>query len=149
MLFREIIGQDPVKHKLVGLVHQNRLSHALLFLGPEGSGALPLAISFAQFLVCEKRNAGKSSSSSNSLFEEPAQPNSSDLPMDSCGTCASCTKAGQLIHPDIHFSYPVIPKKSGDKPLSTDYIGEWREFIREFPYGNVFDWLQFIGAENK
>jgi DNA polymerase-3 subunit delta' len=69
--------------------------------------------------------------------------------MDACGTCASCIKAGQLIHPDIHFSYPVIPKKSGDKPLSTDYISEWREFIREFPYGNVFDWLQFIGAENK
>jgi DNA polymerase-3 subunit delta' len=54
-----------------------------------------------------------------------------------------------LIHPDIHFSYPVVPRKPGDKPLATDYLSEWREFITQFPYGNVFDWLQFIGAENK
>jgi DNA polymerase-3 subunit delta' len=58
-------------------------------------------------------------------------------------------KAQKLIHPDIHFSYPVIPKKSGDKPVSTDYVNEWREFILQYPYGNVYDWLQFIGAENK
>ena len=59
------------------------------------------------------------------------------------------SKANNYIHPDIHFSYPVIPKKSGDKPVSTDYITEWREFITAIPYGNVYDWLQFIGAENK
>jgi DNA polymerase-3 subunit delta' len=58
-------------------------------------------------------------------------------------------RAKQLIHPDLHFSYPVIPSKPGDKPTSTDYITEWREFIQQFPYGNAFDWLQFIGAENK
>ncbi|MFN9112647.1 MAG: ATP-binding protein, partial [Bacteroidota bacterium] len=58
-------------------------------------------------------------------------------------------KADQYIHPDIHFSYPVIPKKSGDKPVSTDYISEWRNFLQQTPYGNVFDWLQSIGAENK
>jgi DNA polymerase III subunit delta' len=54
-----------------------------------------------------------------------------------------------LVHPDIHFSYPVIPKKSGDKPVSADYGSEWREFIGQYPYGNAYDWLQFIGAENK
>ncbi|PWT71450.1 MAG: hypothetical protein C5B59_17900 [Bacteroidetes bacterium] len=150
MLFRDIIGQDPIKHTLTALIRQNRLSHALLFLGPEGSGALPLALSFAQFLVCEKRNdVGKSAAASNSLFGAPAPIDSIDLAIDACGFCPSCIKAAQLIHPDIHFSYPVIPKKPGDKPVSTDFIGEWREFIREFPYGNVFDWLQFIGAENK
>jgi DNA polymerase-3 subunit delta' len=53
------------------------------------------------------------------------------------------------MHPDIHFSYPVIPKKSGDKPISTDYIEEWRDFLKQYPYGNIYDWLQFIGAENK
>jgi DNA polymerase-3 subunit delta' len=63
--------------------------------------------------------------------------------------CPSCVKAGKLIHPDIHYSYPVIPKKPGDKPVSTDYGGEWREFIAQSPYGNAYDWLQFIGAENK
>ena len=59
------------------------------------------------------------------------------------------SKANNYVHPDIHFSYPVIPKKSGDKPVSTDYIQEWREFIQQYAYGNVYDWLQFIGAENK
>ena len=58
-------------------------------------------------------------------------------------------KARQLVHPDIHFSYPVIPKKPGDKPVSSDYSAEWREFIGQYPYGNAYDWLQFIGAENK
>jgi DNA polymerase-3 subunit delta' len=58
-------------------------------------------------------------------------------------------RAGQMIHPDLHFSYPVIPKKPGDKPVSSDYIHEWREFMKLYPYGNVYDWLQFIGAENK
>jgi DNA polymerase-3 subunit delta' len=54
-----------------------------------------------------------------------------------------------MVHPDIHYTYPVIPKKPGDKPVSTDYGSEWREFIAKFPYGNAYDWLQFIGAENK
>ena len=65
-----------------------------------------------------------------------------------CSNNRSSKSAG-LIHPDIHFSYPVVPKKSGDKPLSSDYITEWREFIKQYPYGNGYDWLQFIGAENK
>ena len=128
MSFTSVIGQEPVKRKLVEMVRHNRLSHALLFLGPEGSGALPMALAFAQYVVCEK--AG-------------------DNDTDACGVCPSCVKASKLIHPDIHYAYPVIPKKAGDKPVSTDYIQEWREFIRQYPYGNSYDWLQFIGAENK
>ncbi|HTI12467.1 MAG TPA: hypothetical protein VL832_28035 [Puia sp.] len=126
MSFNNVIGQAAVKQSLVELVQFNRLSHALLFLGNEGSGALPLALAFAQYTVCE-----------------------SPQPADACGICPSCVRTRQLIHPDIHFSYPVIPKKAGDKPVSTDYISEWREFIGRFPYGNAYDWLQFIGAENK
>jgi DNA polymerase-3 subunit delta' len=61
----------------------------------------------------------------------------------------SFSKANQLVHPDIHYSYPVVTKKPGSPPISTDYISEWREFIQKFPNGNVYDWLQFIGAENK
>ena len=129
MSFKNVIGQAEVKKNLVELVQLNRLSHALLFLGNEGSGALPLALAFAQYTVCEKVN-GKSAD-------------------DACGICPACVRARQLIHPDIHFSYPVIPKKSGDKPVSTDYSAEWREFIDKYPYGNAYDWLQFIGAENK
>lgn len=154
MQFENIIGQKEVKEHIIQMVQQNRLSHALLFLGKEGSGALSLAMAFAQYIVCEKVN-GKSTAPAPgpSLFGEPdpapAVNDQRPTTNDSCGTCPACTKATQLIHPDIHFSYPVIPRKPGDKPLSTDYIKNWREFIAASPYGNVFDWLQFVGAENK
>ncbi|HET9057330.1 MAG TPA: hypothetical protein VFN30_10850 [Chitinophagaceae bacterium] len=151
MQFSSIIGQKETKQHLAELVQQNRLSHALLFLGNEGSGALPLAIAFAQYIVCEEVNGKKVAISGSSLFgEEPTSTTGKHTPVtEPCGICPACVKARQLIHPDIHFSYPVIPKKSGDKPVSTDYAAEWREFILQFPYGNVYDWLQFIGAENK
>ncbi len=153
MLFKDVIGQNEVKQQLAGMVQSNRLSHALLFLGKQGTGALPLALAFAQFLVCEKVN-GKSVSNQqgSSLFEfdEPVvKINTTVTFTDACGECSACIKARQMVHPDIHFSYPVIPKKSGDKPKSTDFITEWREFIQQNPYSNVYDWLQFIGAENK
>jgi len=125
MQFAKVIGQDQVRDNLTDMVRQNRLSHALLLLGHEGAGALPLALAFAQYVVCENKG------------------------VDACGICPPCMKANQLIHPDIHFSYPVIPKKPGDKPVSSDYSAEWREFIKQYPYGNAYDWLQFIGAENK
>lgn len=126
MLFADVIGQQAVKDFLIGSVQKNRLSHALLFQAPEGSGGLPLALAFAQYIVCTNKKE-----------------------QDACGECGPCKRAAQFIHPDIHFSYPVIPRKSGDKPLSSDYIKEWREFIFKEPYANTFDWLQFIGAENK
>jgi DNA polymerase-3 subunit delta' len=87
-----------------------------------------------------------------SLFGEPEPKSVNDQPTtinDSCGECPACKKATALIHPDIHFSYPVITKKPGEKPISADFIKEWREFVVQSPYGNVYDWLQFIGAENK
>jgi DNA polymerase-3 subunit delta' len=152
MSFKDIIGQQEVKEHIAGMVQQNRLSHALLFLGKEGSGALPLAISFAQYIVCEKVSHKSSRDHSEaSLFgDDPSLAATPHVPvMDACGVCPSCQKAQQLVHPDIHFSYPVIPRKAGDKPLSTDYITEWREFINQTPYGNIYDWLQHIGAENK
>jgi DNA polymerase III subunit delta' len=129
MSFAQVIGQSSVRDSLVEMVRSNRLSHALLFLGQEGSGALPMALAFSQYVVCERAAA--------------------EGLMDACGVCPSCTKAAQLVHPDIHYSYPVIPKKAGDKPVSSDYSTEWREFIGQYPYGNAYDWLQFIGAENK
>jgi DNA polymerase III subunit delta' len=153
MQFSDVVGQEPLKQQLAEMVRHNRLSHALLFLGKDGSGALPLALAFSQFVVCTGRPGSISETPAPSLFgaaqenEPPVSAASGSF--DSCGNCPSCLKARQLIHPDIHYAYPVIPKKSGDKPLSTDYIKEWREFIRLHPYGDVFDWLQFIGAENK
>ncbi len=153
MQFHSITGQKDIKEQLVQMVQHNRLSHALLFLGKEGSGALQLALAFAQFIVCRSA-AGKQQSAIQepSLFGEPEPVSSIQLPAssnDSCGVCPACKKANELIHPDIHFSYPVITRKPGEKPISTDFIAEWRSFIAQNPYGNVYDWLQFIGAENK
>lgn len=147
MLFKDVIGQHAVKQHLTEMVEQNRLSHALLFLGKEGSGALPLALAFAQFVVCQPGAApvvedlfgGMSALSSGPKFIHP----------DNLEEVDSYQKANQLVHPDLHFSFPVITKKAGEKPTSSDYITEWREFVKQFPYGNVYDWLQMIGAENK
>jgi len=152
MQFSKIINQLEVKQQLVELIQHNRLSHALLFLSKEGSGALSLALALAQYLTCEKANPKSQSKNSNpSLFGEELTTHDSQLTTqtDSCGTCPSCIKANRLVHPDIHFAYPVVTKKSGTPPLSVDYMTEWREFINNYPYGNVYDWLQFIGAENK
>jgi DNA polymerase III subunit delta' len=134
MLFSEVIGQSEIKKKLRGLVEHNRLSHALLISAPEGAGGLPLALAFSQFLVCNRVSS--------------AHP-SSNFPEESCGVCPSCVKANQMIHPDIHYVYPVVVRKTGEKPISADFITEWREFISLYPYGTIFDWLQFIQADNK
>jgi DNA polymerase-3 subunit delta' len=151
MQFKDIIGQSEVKHNLVELVQHNRLSHALLFLGKEGSGVLSLALAFAQFVVCETVNGKSQHTIGPSLFGEEPYQATIDKPLatDSCGTCPACVKSQQFVHPDIHFSYPVVTKKPGTPPISTDYISEWREFAKGYVYGNVYDWLQFIGAENK
>lgn len=146
MLFKDIISQSAVKQHLAEMVEHNRLSHALLFLGKEGSGALPLAIAFAQYIVSLPSAKAKPAMD---LFGSAPDETPAFVHPDKVSTLPAFARADELIHPDLHFSYPVIPKKSGDKPISTDYISEWREFVKLHPYGNVYDWLQFIGAENK
>lgn len=149
MLFNDVIGQQEVKQHLVEMVQHNRISHALLFLGKEGSGALPLALAFANY-VSLLPTVDKSGEAS--LFGEPvevklpATPGEADAWIQKQG---SYQKAAGMVHPDIHYTYPVITKKAGSPPLSSDYGAEWREFIRQIPYGNVYDWLQSLGAENK
>ncbi|MBC7875157.1 MAG: hypothetical protein H7Y01_14230 [Ferruginibacter sp.] len=147
MQFSAIIGQPGVKQQLAELVQHNRLSHALLFLGKEGSGSLSLALAFAQYVVCEKVN-GKNTAiqAGPSLFgDQPETRNQQPITSnDSCGICPACLKATQLVHPDIHFSYPTVTKKPGEKPVATDFITEWREFIKLNPYGNLFDWIEQI-----
>ncbi len=144
MQFDQIIAHEEVKHHLKEIVQRNRLSHALLFLGREGSGALLLAIAFAQYILCEKVNPA-TKYKAVSLFEEGKLDLDEIIMEDSCGECSSCLKVNQLIHPDLHFSYPALKKDSKhDRVLSTDYIAEWREFIHQFPYGNVGDWLNFL-----
>src|SRR5690606_26038094 len=93
------------------------------FLGKEGVGGLPLAISFAQYIFCENKSQD-----------------------DSCGQCASCLKIAKLMHPDLHFTFPTI----GAKPnFSKNYLPQFRDFVRQTPYAGAFDWLQSIQAENK
>ena len=147
MFFSEVIGQEALKKQLILLVEQKRLSHALLFAGPVGAGALPLAIAFAQYIVSiptTNENAADllgvaSTEVKEDVFYTPDQIE--NLP--------AYHRASKLMHPDLHFSFPSITEKPGQKNISANYIEEWREFIIGYPYGNVFDWLQFIKAENK
>jgi DNA polymerase-3 subunit delta' len=128
----------------------NRISHALLFLGREGAGALPLAIAFAQYLVCERNSPfARPAPAAPSLFGEPETPPPVKNATDSCGVCPSCVKCQKWAHPDVHFSFPAISRKSQEKVYSSNFALQWREFMAENPYGNVYDWLQYIEAENR
>lgn len=139
MQFDEVIGQQFLKKELTELMQDNRLAHALLFLGKEGSGGLPLALAFAQLIITSLPGnlSGKKEEITSLFGDEPVPSPPVERVLE------------VLFHPDVHFSYPVVTKKPGTPPLSTDYISEWREFIKSYPYGNLYDWLQFIGAENK
>jgi len=126
MLFKEIIGQEEIKKKLIKTVEENRISHAQLFSGPEGAGSLPLAIAYAQYISCEDRSGN-----------------------DSCGTCHSCLKYSKLIHPDLHFILPVASTPKVKEPLTDKFLEEWRESFLENPYLSPAEWYKAIGLENK
>lgn len=124
MLFKEIIGQQAVKERLVRSYKEGRISHAQLFLGPQGSGSLPMALAYAQFISCTNKQED-----------------------DSCGACSSCVKYNKLVHPDLHFVYPVALSK--DVKTSTDVAVEWREAFLDNPYITLFSWFEQLAAENK
>lgn len=128
MRFKDIAGQQDIKNKLINSVKSGRISHAQLFLGPEGCGNLPMAIAFARYLSCINRGDS-----------------------DSCGTCTSCIKYNKLIHPDLHFVFPVNTGKKdlNHPPVSDDYIAEWREILLRDPYMAENQWYEYIGIENK
>ena len=116
MLFKDVTGQEPVKQQLVEMVLHNRISHALLFLGKEGSGALPLALSFAQYVSLQpSSHALATHQDVVSLFDAPEV-----VPMPSTPAAAdewmkkqsAFSKSTQMVHPDIHYSYPVVTKKN-------------------------------------
>lgn len=136
MRFSEIFGQQQIKNYLVNTVKNSRVSHAQLFLGPEGSGKLALAIAYAQFISC-----------TNKQYFDSGSP----LAGDSCGVCPSCLKFKQLIHPDVHFFYPVTTTKDvKTKPRSIDFIKTWREMLLKNDYYlSLNDWYDAIGVENK
>lgn len=126
MQFSEVVGQQAIKDHFIEQAKEQKVPHAQLFLTKSGAGALPLALAFAQYLVC-------------------AQPTDND----SCGRCPACLKASKLIHPDIHFTYPVIRLKSSSRPaLSSDYAAKWREVISENSYISEYEWIQKLTSEN-
>jgi DNA polymerase III subunit delta' len=147
MLLSEVIGHEKLKQQLVEMVQHQRLSHALLFVGPEGAGALPLAIAFAQYIVSLPNS--NVDAAGGDLFGAPEPAIPKVYSPEEIATLPAYHRASQLMHPDLHFSFPSITEKPGSKNVSANHIEAWREFINGYPYGNVFDWLQSINAENK
>ena len=128
MYFKDIIGQETLKARLLRSVDDNRLAHALLLTGPGGNGKLPVAVALARYILCTSRNNG-----------------------DACGRCPSCVKIDKLMHSDLHFAFPVKKKKnSGDKnPVSDDYMTQWREIFLKSPYFSYSDWLSQLEVDNQ
>jgi DNA polymerase-3 subunit delta' len=124
MQFKDIYGQEQLKQKLIQTANSGRISHAQLFLGPEGSGSLPLAVAYSQYINCLN----------------PTET-------DSCGECSSCVKFSKLIHPDLHFTFPTITVEK--KKLSNDFIQEWREAFVSNPYISELQWLLKLDSEGK
>lgn len=147
MRFEAVVGQQLLKQKLIPMIVDERLPHAILLAGHEGVGTLPTALAIAQMACCERVRPKKADD--GGLFGAPPPITPLAPATDSCGECMSCQKAQKLIHPDIHFTYPVYTKKAGSKSLSTDFIQEWRTALAANPYLNLNDWLQHIEAENK
>src|SRR5665811_1794507 len=125
MFFKDVVGQEILKKRLIRSVREERVSHAQLFAGPEGTGKLAVAIAYAQFVACTNRQA-----------------------TDSCGECPSCKKFRKLIHPDLHFVFPVIKTKKFEKPVSDNFLEDWRQMIGQNPYFNIDQWFEQIGVEN-
>ena len=128
MQFKDIIGQEAVKQKLIMSVRENRVPHAQLFLGSVGSGTFPLALAYAQYILCPNRTA-----------------------TDSCGVCPSCQKISKLVHPDVHFVFPSAANKKVKKDPESDlFIEEWRNFVlANNAYFDAQSWYQSLDIENK
>ena len=127
MLFKEIIGQESIKQYLTQTVSNGRIPHAQLFVAPTGSGALPMAVAYAQYILCGNSNAENNT-----------------------GDQACNLKFEKLAHPDLHFAFPVaINDKVKKHPISSKFLGDWRSFFETNPYGSLFNWYQELGIENK
>lgn len=126
MLLKEVVGLQAAKEGLMKMWNNDLFPHALLLVGAEGVGGLPLALALAQFIFCTDKING-----------------------DACGKCVNCNKTSRLEHADLHMTYPTIPPKAGVKGMSKQYIQQFRDFIKSNVYSTTYDWLQFINAENK
>ena len=128
MKFSEIPGLISTKEKLFRSIESGKVAHAQMFAGPEGSANLALALAYATLLNCTDRTG-----------------------QNACGECPSCVKINKLIHPDLHFVFPVssTKNKTGKEVISDSFITEWRGFLTQNPYASAFEWSQEFGGENK
>ena len=128
MRFADVIGNAEVAKALVSMADSGRVAHAMLMYENEGCGALALALAYIQYLNCKNRQGG-----------------------DSCGECPSCRQMAKLIHPDVHYIFPVNkgPKTSDEKPTSESYLTYWRELAVANPYFVEADLQRAIGIESK
>ena len=127
MLFKNVLGLQHIKNHLATTAETGRVAHAQLFVGPEGSGVLPMALAYAQYLLCG--NTSGENDGENTVCN---------------------TKCNSLTHPDLHFAFPVSNSdKVKSHAVSDHYLEEWRQFVKEQPYGNLFDWYRHIGIEKK
>lgn len=127
MLFKQIVGHEHLKNHLIQSASSGRIPHAQLFVGPEGSGVLSMAIAYAQYVLCgnsDKENTG--------------------------GNEACNLKFDHFSHPDLHFIYPTVTTEEvKSKPKSLDFLNDWRQFLLEQPYGSLFDWYTLLNVQNK
>ena len=125
MRFSKVIGHAELKAKLIGNIREGRVAHAQLFMGPRGSGNLPLALAYAQYLLCADRELG-----------------------DSCGTCVPCVQVQKLEHPDLHLAFPIFIEEK--KPKTCDrFLPLFRSLVAREPYFDTDRWRDEIGSENK
>lgn len=127
MLFKEILGQEHIKSHVTKSAGSGRIPHAQIFIGPEGSGTLPMAIAYAQYILCANVNGENTD-----------------------GNAACNLKFENFSHPDLHFVFPVATNSEvKSHPVSANFLKEWREFITETPYGSLFDWYKKLDIQNK
>lgn len=130
MTFGEVIGQEEVRNRLTAMVAEGRLPHAMMLCGPQGSGKMALALAFASYLLCANHEGHD----------------------DACGSCRQCAMARKWEHPDLHFTFPTIklPSMGSEhKPISDDFISQWRHLLSHGPYFTMDQWMQEMGAENQ
>lgn len=126
MKWSDVVGHTETKARLIKAVNEGRIPHAQLILGKEGSGNLPLARAYIQYVLCTNRTEN-----------------------DSCGVCASCSKVSQMSHPDVHFAFPVISKSSSEPTTSSEKMTEFRKAMLADPYMSYAQWVEFVSKETK
>lgn len=128
MQFKKVVGQQEVKSRLIKGIADGRVAHTQLFLGPEGSGTLPMAIAYAQYINCKNK-----------------------IENDSCGKCPSCVKFEKYSHPDLHFYFPSTTTESvKTTPESKLFLTEWRQYLTNCSsYATKNSWHSHLGVGNK